>query len=347
MTTRRSARTHALIGLASSICWAAPALAQDRTESIELGEAACFDCASPADETEARSTSPADTATFASQSEDAFAPPPSIPAPPPANYNAKLLLTNAVSPIDGGSGGGIASWATIAGRQSDRGFGVQGHATYITLPDYEWTSFGVAVGVADRLELSYTRQNFDTQDVGAALGIGQGYVLNQDVFGAKLRVIGDVVYGDPLLPQISAGVQYKRSLDGPIAAAVGADGDEGVDFTLSATKLFLSHSVLINTTARLTKANQNGLLGFGSAANDYSLQFEGSLAYQLSRRFVIGTEVRTKPDNLGLGEDDWLDVFAAWGVTDNVTLTAAYADLGSIATFEDQRGAFLQAQIAF
>jgi len=268
--------------------------------------------------------------------------------PPPANYNAKLLLTNAASPIEGGSGGGIASWATIGGRQSDRGLGVQTHATFIALPDYQWTSFGVALGIADRVELSYARQNFDTQDVGTALGIGKGYVLNQDVFGAKVRLAGDVVYGDPLMPQISAGVQYKRALDGPIAAAVGAAQDQGLDFTLSATKLFLSHSVLVNTTARLTKGNQNGLLGFGSATDsDYSLQFEVSLAYQLSRRFVAGAEFRTKPVNLGLGEDNWFDIFAAYAVTDAVTLTTAYADLGSIATFEDQRGLFLQAQFAF
>ncbi len=106
--------------------------------------------------------------------------------------------------------------------------------------------------------------------------------------------------------------------------------------------------MLVNATARLTKANQNGLLGFGSAAGaDHSLQFEGSLAYQLSRRAIIGAEVRTKPDNLGLGEDDWYDLFAAYAVTDHVTVTAAYVDLGSIATFEDQRGAFLSAQVAF
>lgn len=264
------------------------------------------------------------------------------------DYNAKLLLTNAVSAIDGASGGGISNWATIAGRQETRGVGMQAHVTAVLLPDYFYQSHGVALGIADRVELSYARQNFDTQDVGAALGIGQGYKLNQDIFGAKVRLLGDLVYGDPLVPQVTLGAQYKRSLDGAIAAAVGAADDEGVDFTLSATKLFLSHSILVNTTARMTKANQNGLLGFGSAAdNDYSLQFEGAVAYQFSRRFVVGGEFRSKPDNLGLGEDDWFDLFAAYAPTDNLTLTAAYADLGSIATFNGQRGAFLQAQVAF
>ncbi|MBX7481956.1 DUF3034 family protein [Qipengyuania qiaonensis] len=270
------------------------------------------------------------------------------PSVPFDEYNAKLLLTNAISAIDGASGGGISNWATIAGRQETRGIGVQAHVTAVLLPDYFYQSHGLAVGIADRVEFSYARQNFDTQDVGAALGIGQGYKLNQDIVGAKVRLVGDVVYGDALVPQVSVGAQYKRSLDGAVASAVGAAHDQGVDFTLSATKLFLSHSILVNTTARLTKANQNGLLGFGSVADDsYELQFEGALAYQFSRRFVVGSEFRSKPDNLGLGEDDWFDLFAAYAPTDNFTLTAAYADLGSIATFTGQRGAFLQAQVAF
>ena len=99
----------------------------------------------------------------------------------------------------------------------------------------------------------------------------------------------------------------------------------------------------------MTKANQAGLLGFGSAGDDsHKLQFEGSVAYQLSRRAVIGAEYRTKPDNLAIArEDDWWDLFAAYALTDNLTVTAAYVDLGSIATFDNQRGGFLSAQIAF
>ncbi len=262
---------------------------------------------------------------------------------------AKLLLTNGVSTIEGSSGGGLATWSTIAGRETDRGIGISAHATLIELPDYGWQSYGAAVGIANRVELSYARQNFDTRDVGTALGLGQGYTLNQDIFAAKVRLVGDVVYGDPLLPQISVGVEHKRNRDTPVALAVGAAHGKGTDFTLSATKLFLSHSVLVNATARLTKANQAGLLGFGTpAADDRSVQFEGSIAYQLSRRAVIGAEYRTKPDNLAIArEDDWVDLFAAYALTKNLTVTAAYVDLGSIATFDKQRGGFLSAQFAF
>ncbi|AQA00005.1 hypothetical protein BWQ93_17105 [Sphingopyxis sp. QXT-31] len=261
----------------------------------------------------------------------------------------KLLLTNGVATIEGTSGGGVATWATITGRETDRGIGLSGHVTLIELPDYGWHSHGFAVGIANRVELSYARQNFDTRDVGTALGLGEGYTLNQDIFAAKLRLLGDVVYGDPLLPQISVGIEHKRNRDTPVALAVGAAHGKGTDVTLSATKLFLSHSVLVNATARLTKANQAGLLGFGAPGkDDHSLQFEGSVAYQLSRRAVIGAEYRTKPDNLAIArEDDWLDLFAAYALTKNLTVTAAYVDLGSIATFDRQRGGMLSAQFAF
>jgi hypothetical protein len=261
----------------------------------------------------------------------------------------KLLLTNGVTTVEGAGGGGLATWATISGMGTDAGIGVSAHATIVELPDYRLQNHGIAVGIKDRLELSYTRQNFDTRLVGAALGLGKGYKLNQDIFGAKLRLAGDAIYGDPLVPQISIGVQHKRNLDGPVARAVGAGKARGTDFALSATKLFLRHSVLVNATVRLTKANQFGLLGFGGDRSDrYSLQFEGSAAYQFSRRFVVGAEYRTKPNNLAIArEDNAFDVFSAYAITRNVTLTAAYVDLGSIATFDGQRGAFLSAQVAF
>lgn len=259
----------------------------------------------------------------------------------------KLLLTNGVSTVEGSSGGGIARWATIAGRQMPGGIGFSAHATGVELRDYGWRSYGAAIGFGDRLELSFARADFDTRDVGTALGIGQGYTFNMDTFGAKLRVAGDLVYGDTWLPQIAVGAEYKRSRDGALVQAIGAADDEGIDYTLSATKLFLARSLLVNATLRYTEANELGLLGFGSAKDGYKLQFEGSLGYQLSRRAVIGAEYRTKPDNLGLGDDDWMDLFAAYALSENLTLTAAYVDLGSIATFSNQRGGYLSAQVAF
>ena len=100
---------------------------------------------------------------------------------------------------------------------------------------------------------------------------------------------------------------------------------------------------------RLTKANQFGILGFGGDRNDsYRAQFEGSAAYLLSRNLAIGAEYRTKPNNLGIAdEDDAFDVFVAWAPYKNVSLTVAYVDLGNIVIRDDQRGVYASLQVGF
>lgn len=259
------------------------------------------------------------------------------------------MLTNGVTTIEGSSGGGISTWALIGGNETADGVGGSAHVSVILLPDYRWESHGVAVGVHDRLELSYARQNLDTRDVGARLGIGRGRKLNQDVYGAKVRLAGDAVYGSTYMPQIAVGLQYKHSLDAPIVAAVGGRHASGTDFYVAATKLLLRQSILMGATLRYTKANQNGLLGFGGDREAHrSVQVETTLGYQISRRLVVGGEYRSKPDNLGFAkENDWVTGYAAYAITRNVTATAAYVDLGSIATAKHQRGAFLSLQTAF
>jgi len=253
----------------------------------------------------------------------------------------KLLLTNGIASLEGSSGGGLASWSLIAGNETRDGIGGSAHVTLAEFDDYRLDSEGVAIGLFNRVELSFARQALNTKGIGAALGLGYGYQLNQDIYGAKLRIAGDVVYGDPLIPQVAVGVQHKRNLDGPVTAAVGAVDTKGTDYYVSATKLFLSHSILVGATARYTKANQSGLLGFGGDRNDdYSLQFEGSLAYQLSRRLVIGGEYRTKPDN-------WYDLFAAFAINYNLTVAAAYVNIGSVATSNEQRGGLVSLRASF
>ncbi len=261
----------------------------------------------------------------------------------------KLVLTNGVSTVEGASGGGIATWATIAGLETDHGVGLSGHVSRVYLPDYELRSAGVSLGIRDRVELSFARQAFDTRDMGQTLGLGRGYTFRQDVIGVKVRLIGDTVYGPAALPQISVGAQMRHNRNGAVVRAVGAQRSADTDFTVSATKLILSRSLLVNATARVTRANQWGLLGFGGDRSDTrSVQFEGSAAFMVSPRAVIGAEYRTKPDNLGFaGENDAKDVFVAYAVGRHLTLVAALADLGSIATARGQRGAFLSAQASF
>jgi hypothetical protein len=262
----------------------------------------------------------------------------------------KLLLTGGVSALEGGAGGGLSTWALISGNETSRGVGGSAHATYVNVPDYELRSVGGAVGLFDRVELSVAHQEFDTGATGAKLGLGKGFTFKQDIVGVKVRLLGDAVYAqDSWLPQIAVGVQAKQNNQNAIIHAVGGRSDSGVDYYAAATKLLLNQSLVLNGTARLTKANQTGLLGFGGDRNDsYSTQFEGSAGYLVSKRLLVGAEYRTKPNNLGFAkENDWADVFVAYAFNKTLSVTAAYADLGDIATFKNQRGLYLSLQAGF
>ena len=269
--------------------------------------------------------------------------------PYPLFDEGKLLATSGVNQVEGAGGGGLVPWALITGYDSRDGIGVDAHDTFVQLRNYTLHSAGAAVGFYDRLEISFAHQWFDTRSTGAALGLGRDFTFEQNVFGAKLRLFGNAVYDqDAWWPQTAIGIQYKSNDRGDILKAVGAKDADGTDFYISATKLLLDYSVLVDTTIRLTRANQLGILGFGSSKDDsYQAEFEGSAAYLFTRRFATGVEFRMKPDNLGFAkEQNAFDVFGAYFFNKNISLTLAYADLGSIATRNGQRGIYASLQIA-
>ncbi|TAG25534.1 MAG: DUF3034 family protein [Burkholderiales bacterium] len=280
----------------------------------------------------------------------------------------KLLLTGGVSTIDGAAGGGLTPWAVIGSLATQGEMGVTAHATRVNTTDYGLTAYGAAVGWNERIELSLAKQDFDTGITGALLG-APGLRLKQDIVGVKVRVAGDAVLNsDLLMPAIAVGVQSKRlgstALD-PTLTALGAKRS-GTDFYVSATKLFLAQGILVNGTLRATKANQNGLLGFGAtlggARNSYEILPEASVAFLLRKDLAVGVEYRKMSNRLqvagnaaglgdGLQSSDWKDIFVAWQPSKKLSLTLAYVDLGKIVPAttakRSQTGTYLSAQLAF
>ena len=273
----------------------------------------------------------------------------------------KLLLTGGVSSIDGAAGGGLTPWAVTGSYATDGEFGATAFLTRAKTGNYGLLTYGAAVGIHDRVEISLAKQDFDTQSNLSALGL-DGLHLKQDIVGVKVRLAGDAVLdSDTLMPQIAIGLEHKTShvgalgptLFGPLGAK-----SSGTDVYVSATKLFLAEGVLVNLTLRATKANQNGLLGFGGAqSSSTKIQPEFSIAKLLAKNVAVGVEFRAKPDNLNqsvlgagaLKEDDWKDVFVAWAPNKHFSLTAAWVDLGRIAPAVQprrQNGAYLSAQFA-
>lgn len=285
----------------------------------------------------------------------------------------KLLLTGGVSTIAGSAGGGLTPWAVIGTNAAETELGVSAHLTQVETQDYQLNSYGVALGVMERVELSLARQDFDASPAVAlngigAFGVAPGQHLKMNVVGLKVKVAGDAVLNsDSLMPQIALGLEHKSLQAGSLAPVLQWAGakDRGTDFYISATKLLLGNGLLLNVTLRSTNANQNGLLGFGAAApgrSRRSWQPEFSVAYLLSRHVAIGAEYRAKPNNLqalgaaaglgdGLREDDWKDLFVAWAPNKHFSLTAAYVDLGrivpGITAGRRQTGYYLSGQIAY
>ena len=265
-------------------------------------------------------------------------------------WGGKLDLTRGVAGVEGAGGGGLATWALITGNETRDGIGGEVSATYVGLPNYSLQAYGAGVGLFDRIEATVSRASFDTGATGGKLGLGRGFAFDQTIVGGKLRLVGDAVYGQSSwLPQVSAGLQSKTNDRPAVVGLLGARTAQDVDYYLAATKILLDQSLLLNATVRETRANQFGFLGFGGDRSDaYSAQFEGSAAYLVSSRLAMGAEYRTKPDNLGFArEDNAYDLFAAFALTRSLSITAAYVDLGDIATFRRQRGAYLSLQAGF
>ena len=255
-----------------------------------------------------------------------------------------MLATSGVTQLEGAAGGGLVPWALITGYGTRDAIGANAHYTLDALPSFTLHAAGAGIGLYDRVELSYTHQWFNTGATGAKLGLGAGYQFQLDVIGAKIRLLGDAVYDqDTWLPQIALGAQYKASSNPAVLRAIGARSADGEDFYLSATKLFLADSLLLDATIRATKANQFGLLGFGGDRHqDYSPQFEGSAVLLLRRDFAIGAEIRTKPDNLHFAhEGTAYDIFAAYFFNKTLSATLAFTALGPIANQGNQNGVYL------
>jgi hypothetical protein len=262
----------------------------------------------------------------------------------------RLIATAGATSLDGAGGGGLAPWALITGYGTRDSWGANLHSTGVRLPDFTLGSLGLGIGIHDRLELSYQHQWFDTGRAGQRLGLGRDYTFEQDVFGAKLRLFGDVVADqDGWLPQVSLGVQHKASGNGSVVRALGARDSSGTDVYLAATRLILSQGLLLNGTLRMTRANQFGLLGHGGDREDgYRPQFEGSAAMLLTRNLALGGEVRTRPDNLGFAkEGTGFDLFGAWFINRSLSVVLAYVDLGPIANQVRQNGIYLSLQAGF
>ena len=292
-----------------------------------------------------------------------------------AQSGSRLIASGGITGFEGTAGGGITPWAFIGGYTSKEEISYSANVQYLSLNDYSLTTAGASISLFDRVEISVQRQRLDisaglTSNVFALLTEGavtnaNSATIEQDIVGAKVKLFGDGVFTQNSWgPQVAIGAQYKKNRDFDsslslpdgtvplpeigVPLLLGAKDDSGTDVYVSATKLWLGtpsgYNLLTNLTARYTKANVFGLLGFGTEENDNAkLEWEGSLALLISPTTAIGTEFRTQTNRLGgLAEEDTVvEAFIAYFPNKSISITAAYVDLGNLPLQESSSGFYL------
>ena len=204
----------------------------------------------------------------------------------------------------------------------------------------------------DRLELGYAFDRFDIGDLPEDTFKATGLQIQDDYvglhnFNARFALLKEGEYDLPYLPAVTAGVHYKYNdtekdinsdLKGTLKA-IGIESNDGVDFTLYATKLIkeLPRPVLLNAGVRFTEAAQAGLLGF---TDGYNPVFEGSVGVFLTDKLILASEFRQQPKEFkrvpGLVEkqDDWFTVLLAYVVNEHLVIGGGYANFGDVLNHE-------------
>ena len=252
--------------------------------------------------------------------------------------------------IEGYSGGAITPMAYICNGGCSKDCCRRPVVSYsfLNIGTKEMQVFAVTQPLFNRIELGYAYNYLNlgslTEDIrGAGMDPGRDDVQLHH-FNLRGMLIKENDFNLPL-PAVTAGVHFKyndgvqridRNLGGPFRA-IGLDRSSGVDFTLTASKMFpklvFDRPVILTGGVRLSQAAQIGLFGFGDT---YHATFEGSAVYVPTDWLALGYELRTKADPYGkirglVGEEDaWQAFSASWIVNSNLTVSAVYGMLGNV-----------------
>ena len=202
--------------------------------------------------------------------------------------------------------------------------------------------------IGDRLELGYGLNALTLNDLPDLVKDSTGLTIEDDVvylhnFNARLALLKEGEFNQAWLPAVTAGIHYKYNatinnidsdLNGTLSS-IGIEDNDGVDYTIYATKMlsFLPRPLLINAGLRSSEAAHTGLLGF---TGERETLFEGNVVLFATDNLAIGAEYRQKPNNyqpidgIIAGEDDWWSIVAAYVVNENLTVSGGYFNLGDV-----------------
>jgi hypothetical protein len=201
-----------------------------------------------------------------------------------------------------------------------------------------------------RLELGYGFNNFNLgnlpldvyQKTAGALNLSQTSVQLHN-FNARVQILKEGEFDQKWIPALTFGAHYKYNasyndvnsqLDGTLKS-IGVSQNDGVDFTLYASKLFtqLPRPVLVEAGGRATEGVWNGLLGF---TDKYNFLFEGNVVVFVTGNFALAaeykqeaTDYKTVPGLIGEA-GDWWTIDAAYVVNKHLTFAVGYGHFGTV-----------------
>lgn len=268
-----------------------------------------------------------------------------------------------------GSGGIFATYSAYLVNPAKEGeiFGLPSIAGfYVNLGHgRDLRTFTITETLWDRVELGYGWDGLDLgdlpEDIHKTVGadISDDYV-NLHNFNARFALLKEGDFDRSWVPAVTAGVHYKYNdtiddIDNDLGGAlsgIGIESNDGVDFTLYATKLVtqLPRPVLFNLGLRASEGAHIGLLGF---TDDYQLTLEGSVGVFVTDQFIVAGEYRQKTNNYsripGLveEEDGWFSLLLAYIVNDHLVIGGGYASFGDVLNHEANGGWGVQVKWEF
>jgi hypothetical protein len=184
--------------------------------------------------------------------------------------------------------------------------------THLGEVDVDWTAFGVAETLFDRVEVSY----------GYELIAPKGENINKSNVGGKVLLVPENAGGKKFIPAVSVGTIWKTASN----VATGSD-DSGVDFYGVATKLItqLPFPVLLSGGILSTKEQVTGVFGFNS---DRDVTGFGNIDFIPLSSLAVGFEFKQGASYDSFKNANYWEAHLAWIANKNLTLVGAYVNAG-------------------
>jgi hypothetical protein len=240
--------------------------------------------------------------------------------------------------------------------------------TYVNIGQKNLDAFTVTETLGGRIEFGYAANRLglgtlpsDIRD-STDVDIGRSDLWLHHFNVRLLAIKEDTCLGGFAMPAVTGGVHFKvndgiRDIDQKLGGAlsgIGLERENGVDFTLTATKTvppeILGRPLILTAGMRASQGAQLGFLGFG---DQYDVTFEGNVAFLPCDWLLVAYEFRQKSDPYGQitgligGEDNWHGFDVAVILGEHATLCAGYGIFGMCCNTEANNAWWLQLKYQF